>query len=142
MVEYIMKKEICGTFHAGFDVSFRDCPAKGGTGGQPISHACYMSRTSNLIASMIVYWRIEINKAPHYAIYASSCNFPSQYRSETSSIFVVPSLKARDKVPQPYKTKDKIITLYILICVFYVEDGETKHRQLKGRKHSTNWICS
>jgi hypothetical protein len=35
-----MKKEICGTFHAkmrdaGFDVSFRDCPAKGGTGGQP-----------------------------------------------------------------------------------------------------------
>jgi hypothetical protein len=38
MVEYIVKKEICGTFHskkreAGFDVSCRDCPAKGGTGG-------------------------------------------------------------------------------------------------------------
>jgi hypothetical protein len=34
-----MKKEICGTFLAkcgtGFDVSFRDCPAKGGTDGHP-----------------------------------------------------------------------------------------------------------
>jgi hypothetical protein len=40
MVEYIMKKEIlqdisCKMRDAGFDVSFRDCRAKGGTGGHP-----------------------------------------------------------------------------------------------------------
>jgi hypothetical protein len=37
MVEYIMKKEICVTFHAdaGFDISVRDCLAKGVTGGHP-----------------------------------------------------------------------------------------------------------
>jgi hypothetical protein len=40
MVEHIMKKEnlrdtSCKMRDAGFDVSFRDCPAKGGTGGHP-----------------------------------------------------------------------------------------------------------
>jgi hypothetical protein len=40
MVEYIMKKEIRGTFNAGFDVSLRDCPAKGGTGGHPKNGTC------------------------------------------------------------------------------------------------------
>jgi hypothetical protein len=40
MVEYIMKKEnlrdiSCKMRDAGFDVSFRDCPANGGTGGHP-----------------------------------------------------------------------------------------------------------
>jgi radical SAM superfamily enzyme len=42
MVEYIMKEEISGHFmqNAGFDVSFRDCPAKGGTGGHPRCWYC------------------------------------------------------------------------------------------------------
>jgi hypothetical protein len=44
MVEYIVKKGnlrdiSCKMRDAGFDVSFRDCPAKGGTGGHPI--ACW-----------------------------------------------------------------------------------------------------
>jgi hypothetical protein len=37
MVEYIMKKKLrgisCKMRDAGCDASFRDCPAKGGTGG-------------------------------------------------------------------------------------------------------------
>jgi hypothetical protein len=40
MVEYIMEKGnlrdiSCKIRDAGFDVSFRDCPAKGRTGGHP-----------------------------------------------------------------------------------------------------------
>jgi hypothetical protein len=39
MVEYIVKKEICGTFHAKCGTRdltcFRDWPAKGGMGGHP-----------------------------------------------------------------------------------------------------------
>jgi hypothetical protein len=41
MAEYIMKKKgnlreiSCKMRDAGFDISFRDCPAKGGTGGHP-----------------------------------------------------------------------------------------------------------
>jgi hypothetical protein len=52
MVEYIMKKGnlrdiSCKMLDAGFDVSFWDFPAKGGTSGHPINRAADLSVSSN-----------------------------------------------------------------------------------------------
>jgi hypothetical protein len=47
-----------------------------------------------------------------------------------------------DQVWHPYKTKDKIIILYILFCMFLDGSREDKHSELHGSKHSLHLISS
>jgi hypothetical protein len=54
MVEYIIKKEnlrdiSCKMRDAGFNVSFWDCPARGGTGGHPMYRSAYTGSIRNRI---------------------------------------------------------------------------------------------
>jgi hypothetical protein len=51
-------------------------------------------------------------------------------------------LNTRDKVSHPYKTRGKIMVLYILSFTFQTAGGKTKHSESNGRKHSPDLICS
>jgi hypothetical protein len=43
-----------------------------------------------------------------------------------NTLYLRPSLRARDKMPHPYKTAGDIIVLYILICKFLERGQEGK----------------
>jgi hypothetical protein len=60
MVKYIMKRKFAGHFmqNAGFDLSFRDCPMKGGTGGHPTCAAESVAYKLPPVVGMEFKWKI------------------------------------------------------------------------------------
>jgi hypothetical protein len=58
--------------------------------------------------------------------------------SSTSSL--CSSLNVRDQVSHPYKTRDKIIVLGILVSIFWIACVKTKGFRLSGCRHCVSWI--
>ena len=85
-----------------------------------------------------IFWLCIYHKAPHYVVFSTPLLGPNMILSTLfwGTLSLRQSLNVSDQVSHPYKTKGKLILLYILICISLNSKLEDEGSAPDDNKHS------